>query len=148
MNYGVALYKIAEVEQAIATFKRVIELDAERPEAQYNLADIYFTMGELDKAEEHYRQAVVLDPKDIRSRVNLGVTLVQQTKYTKALDQFKELIALDPESKDGHFNLGVIYSDYVFDRDKAIYHYSKYMEIAPFEEDAEQVRDWIERLRQ
>ncbi len=51
-----------------------------------------------------------------------------------------ELRANDP---DTHYNLGVLYDDYMKDREKALYHYQKYLAINPKAADAKKVETYI-----
>jgi len=95
-----------------------------------------------------YEKAVALEPDDLRSRENLGVVLVRLHQYNRALDQFQEIIKRNPDAADAHYNLGVIYSDYLFDRKKAIEHYLRYAEVEPNSEERAKVLAWVKELQE
>lgn len=147
LNKAIALFKLNRVAESITIIKQLVQQDPSFAAAQYNLADIYYSLGELDSAASEYKRAVALDPEDLRSRTNLGVILVRLGFYNQALEQFLVIIKQDEEATEAHYNLGVIYSDYLFDKDKAIFHYSKYLDLNPGADDRLEVEQWIKELR-
>ena len=148
LSKSVCLFKLKNTAQTIEVLKQLINDYPKFASAQYNLADVYYSLGDLNKAVVYYKNAIGLDQQDLRSRVNLGVIYVKQKRYNAALDLFAYVLKRDDSSADAHYNLGVIYSDYLFDRGRAIFHYSKYIEVYPGAPDAWEVSKWIKDLEQ
>ena len=74
---------------------------------------------------------------------NMACVYKNQGQYGKAEEHF--LIALEkrPNEPDVHYNLGILYDDDLNDIAKARKHYQRFIELAPKDEDAAQVQEWL-----
>ena len=59
---------------------------------------------------------------------------------------YSEALKRTPTDALVHYNLGALYSDYLNNPDRAIYHYRRYLELNPHARDAAQVRSWLLEL--
>ena len=57
--------------------------------------------------------------------------LVAKGKIDAAIKEYERVLELRPNDPETHYNLGVLYDDYIKDREKALYHYQKYLAINP-----------------
>lgn len=74
-----------------------------------------------------------------------GMEQKKSQNYTKAKDSFEEFLALYPKSAKTHRELAELYSDYLGDYVRAIYHYERYIEYGKLSDiDRKDVRKLIE----
>ncbi len=74
---------------------------------------------------------------------NLGTIFLQNKQYKEAIKEYERVLELRPSDSETHYNLGVLYDDYLKDREKALYHYQKYLTINPKAPDAKKVETYI-----
>jgi len=72
---GVALARQSQFDQAIAAYRRALELKPGYPEAHMNLGNAFKDRGELDEALATYRRALQLKPDYREAHSNLIYTL-------------------------------------------------------------------------
>ncbi len=74
---------------------------------------------------------------------NLGTIFLNNKQYREAIKEYEQVLELRPNDPETHYNLGVLYDDYQRDRDKALYHYQKYLAVNPKAPDAKKVESYI-----
>lgn len=77
---------------------------------------------------------------------NLGTIFLQNKRYKEAIGEYEKVLELMPNDPDTHYNLGVLYDDFLKDREKALYHYQKYIAVNPKAPDAKRVETYILNL--
>lgn len=77
---------------------------------------------------------------------NLGTIFLQNKQYKEAIREYEQVLELRPNDPETHYNLGVLYDDYVRDREKALYHYQKYLSVNPKAPDAKKVETYVLNL--
>lgn len=104
-NIATGLMRRGALEQAIAHFRKAIELKSDFPLANYNLATALVSHGEFDEAVARLR--VVL--QEIRDSPNvyftLGDALAHRGERNEAMANYRRALALDPTFADAHTNL-------------------------------------------
>ncbi|NIT61472.1 MAG: tetratricopeptide repeat protein, partial [Aliifodinibius sp.] len=112
---GQEYYQSGRWEDAIAAYKKAVELDSTYQAGYVNLGDAYYQNQQLDLAVEAYQQALELNPDDAEVVYNLGATYLQQALATgqpqeadleKALTQIEQAIKLQPELPHPYYALG------------------------------------------
>lgn len=74
---------------------------------------------------------------------NLGTVFLQNKKHKEAIKEYERVLELRPNDPETHYNLGILYDDYLKDREKALYHYQKYLSVNPKAPDAKKVESYI-----
>ncbi|MDB6068622.1 MAG: peptidoglycan-binding protein [Pedosphaera sp.] len=74
-----------------------------------------------------------------------GKSLVNQLDYPGAIESFEKALEVNPRSASAHFELGCLYSEKENDPAAAIYHYQRYLKLRPKSENADLVRQLINR---
>lgn len=74
---------------------------------------------------------------------NLGTIFLHNKKYREAIQEYERVLELRPMDPETHYNLGLLYDDYLKDREKALYHFQKYLSINPKAPDAKKVESYI-----
>ena len=105
-NLGICSRRQGKLDEAIACYRKAIELDPKYACAHNNLGNALSDQGKLDEAIACYRKAIELDPKYASAHYNLGNALDDQGKLDEAIACYRKAIELDPKYADAHNNLG------------------------------------------
>jgi superkiller protein 3 len=118
------------VDEAIAAYRKAIELDPRFALAHSNLGNALLDQKKPDEAIAAYRKAIELDPNLTLAHNNLGNALRDQKKLPEAVAAFRKAIELDPKYAFAHTNLGLA----LYDQkkwDEAIAAFRKAIELDP-----------------
>jgi tetratricopeptide (TPR) repeat protein len=94
------LSEIGRGEEALAHFKRAVELDPLNLTAITNLAVGYENMRQYDLALEQYKQVLEIDPNYANAHYNLSQTYWDMGKYDLWLEEWKKAAALADDRED------------------------------------------------
>jgi tetratricopeptide (TPR) repeat protein len=96
---------------AMAAYRRALELDAGLADAHLNLGRLFHERGEAAEAERHYRLALAAAPGDATAAYNLGVALQDLGRWREAVAAYEAALASDGSYADAHFNLAGLYEE-------------------------------------
>jgi tetratricopeptide (TPR) repeat protein len=105
-NLGVALQADRRYDDAIARYRRALELRPDYAPAMNNLATAYRAAGRLDDAVAEYRRALEAQPDFPDAQYNLANALLDKGAADEAIDRFGAALRSIPDSVDVHNNLG------------------------------------------
>lgn len=105
---GFVQLKIQEPVEALASFRKAIELDKNNPYANRMMGLTFMQLNELENAEKHLKHAIDLAPHDANSYMLLGAIYDMLGKMEEAEVQFKAAIAADPMPSEPYFNMALI----------------------------------------
>jgi tetratricopeptide (TPR) repeat protein len=94
------------VEEAIACYRKAIEIDPHRAEAHCNLGLALDRQGKLDQASECFRTALQINPHLAEAHGGLGIALDKQGKRDEAITCLRRAIQIDPRLANAHGALG------------------------------------------
>ncbi len=107
---GVALEEDpSSAEEAIASYRKVLELDPEYAPAHINLGTLFYNQSDYELAEEHYRKAIEADPRYALAYFDLGNVLDETQRLEEAIVAYKAALQLAPTYADAHYNLALAY---------------------------------------
>ena len=104
-NLGIALFDKGDVDDAIAQYRRSLELRSNYAQTHYNLGMALLDKGNIPEAVAHAREAVRLQPRDPDAHVALGNALLPGS-VEDAIAEYKTAIELRPNHANAHYNLG------------------------------------------
>jgi tetratricopeptide (TPR) repeat protein len=109
---GLVSLKRKEVSDAIANFRKAVDMDPDLHEGRMNLAALSLNYRDYPTAEENFRAVLTALPKNYDAMIGLGVALRGNRKFDEAEQQYLAAQKLDPQSGDSYFNLGLLYQEY------------------------------------
>lgn len=112
-------------QEAMAAYRRALEIDAGLADAHLNLGRLLHDRGEAAAAERHYRFALEALPGDPTAAYNLGVLLQDLGRLREAIAAYETALASDAACADAHFNLAGVYEE-LGEREAAFRHLRTY----------------------
>jgi len=104
-NLGGFLVEQGQSDEAIAHFRRAVELRPEFAKAQYNLGAALREKGQVDEAIIHLQRAVDIQPHYVEARNSLARALGQKGEWDGAMENLERSLAIDPDQAEAHNNL-------------------------------------------
>ncbi|MBI1883672.1 MAG: LysM peptidoglycan-binding domain-containing protein [Chlamydiae bacterium] len=74
--------------------------------------------------------------------------LFEEGKWEMAAMAFEKEIVLSPQKAQLHLQLAILYDDYLGKKEQGIVHYETYLKLAPEDEKAPLVRQWLQEIKQ
>lgn len=110
-----------------------------------NLGLIRRQAGKTADAVAALEKAVQLSPQRAELHNQLGITYRTAGDFAKAKASYEQSITLDAGYAPAVLNLGILYDLYLWDGERALELYDRYMQLTPAGD--EQVKRWISDLR-
>jgi tetratricopeptide (TPR) repeat protein len=106
---GLTLQRRGHNEEAVAAFRRAIQLSPDFALAYNELGSVFTDLGRYSEAIKALKEAIRLKPDLAQSLNNLGVVYTEMGRYGDAVEPFKEAIRLRPDDVIARNNLGSSY---------------------------------------
>ncbi len=106
-NLSNAYYKEGQMNEAVETVLKAIELEPHYGVAHYNLGNLYAAQGRFGLARRHLEEALRLHPNYADATSNLGQLLAEQGDLEAGIPYFRKAIELNSSLTRAHLNLGV-----------------------------------------
>lgn len=103
-NRARVLSGLGRLEEALADYRTVVELDPNYPEYRFELANLLHRMGRDDEALVEYAEAIRLSPPFPEVYYNRADVLLGRGEVEAALADFSYVLELDPEWLDAYIN--------------------------------------------
>jgi predicted O-linked N-acetylglucosamine transferase (SPINDLY family) len=97
---------LGRLNDAEASYRRVLEIDAGIADAHYNLANTLRDMDRFDEAEASYRRALQIKPDYVQGHSNLGILLHDRGRLDAAEASYRRALQIKPDYAQAHSNLG------------------------------------------
>jgi tetratricopeptide (TPR) repeat protein len=101
-NLGNALRAIGSFDEAVAAYKRAIQINSGFAEAYYNLGSILIELNELDDAITNFNKTIEIDPRHKVAYIGLGNVLSDMGEIDKALASYRKVIEINPEHAEAY----------------------------------------------
>ncbi len=98
-----------DYKQAIAAYRKAVELDKDNLEAMRGLAQTLMSDNQSDAALEQYRAIVDADPHDAQSYMRIAEIHRRAGRFDQALEALKKAEAEVQDSQEVPYNIAVIY---------------------------------------
>ena len=87
---------VAEHEEAISCFEKMIEIEPRNHRAFYNLGITHFNLGNMEKALESYDEALEIKPDYKFCYYNIGYLYENVGDLERALEFYDKALKIDP----------------------------------------------------
>jgi tetratricopeptide (TPR) repeat protein len=95
---GNALLKLFRIEDAMASFRRALEIRPDFAEAAVNLGNAQRSIGRLDEAVAGYRRALLTKPDFVAAHTELGLALRLQRRAAESEAACRRALEINPDS--------------------------------------------------
>ena len=136
----------APVADAVAAYRKAIELNPNAAGALVNLGTIHFRMRKMAEAEGFYNRAMEADPNYPLAHFNLGNLHDEQGRSEEARKYYLSAIRLNPRYADAYFNLALL-SERNSDILQAIGYWQGYLKLDATSSWARAARKQLDRLK-
>jgi protein O-GlcNAc transferase len=104
-SLGSGLAALGQIDDAIRSFERSIELNPHDPDTHSNLAIVLHGAGQVDAALDQSRKTLQLDPAHLAAHNSIGAILLERGKHAEAISHFEAALRAGPQQPDLHNNL-------------------------------------------
>ncbi len=105
-NLGGALFRMGEMEEALAAYRTVIEKDPGNANAKARAARCLVALGQHAEAVELWRQSLEKSSGDVETWYNMGNALSHLGRVSEAAEAYRKALAIQPSLADARCNLG------------------------------------------
>ncbi len=144
-NRGMTYKARGDWDNALLHFRRAIEQDDSMIAAYNELGVVFYKMGETASAMQMYRRVLDMDPNEVGTRYNKALLLQETGRAAEALSQIEEILRLQPDFAPAHYLLGIMYAEHPRTLHLAAKHYRIFLRLAPNDNAAPAVRQWIDQ---
>jgi tetratricopeptide (TPR) repeat protein len=95
--------------EALAAYRRAVELAPDFADAWCNLGTVHFHRGERSEARACYERALAADPDHLEANFNVANLLDDEGRREAALHHYKVAVRVDPSFSDARLNLALLY---------------------------------------
>ncbi len=96
--------------EAIADYKKAIQLNNRIFQYHYNLGNVHFDYRQFQEAVDCYTKAIELNPNDSDIYSNRGMCLIQVSKRKDAYNDFKKALQMNPHDQPAKNGLNILLS--------------------------------------
>jgi Flp pilus assembly protein TadD, contains TPR repeats len=97
-NRGLILYEMGLVDDALVSYRKALELNAESDATLYNIGIYYRDKNRYDEAIEYYQQALSIKPDKASALGHLVGIYVSKKEYKKALEYAEKAYSLEKDN--------------------------------------------------
>jgi len=134
-----------EVDKAVESYRRAIEINPNFADAYLGLGVTYLSNEQIDEAINYIKKAIEINPMHMPSYLNLGLIYEYNGQIDEAIASYEKIIEINPHFTGAYFKLGDLYLE-KGDRDKAVKAYKKVIELEPESELGIYAEDAIEDI--
>jgi Flp pilus assembly protein TadD len=129
-NLAKALADKGKIDEAIAEYRKVLQIRPDEPIACNGLAVLLGKRGKADEGIRLLEQVLKRHPNDAPTHNNLGLLLAGASRADDAIAQFQAAVTLQPDFADAQHNLGILLS--MKGRfEEAVAHYQEAIRLRP-----------------
>jgi len=106
---GYGYFLKGDYQQAIANYKKALQVDPGYGEVYVNLGAAYQSRGQSQAAITAYKQALKINPRQTAAHFNLGSLYESLRQYPQAAASYRQTINLNPKDSEACLALGNLY---------------------------------------
>lgn len=106
--YGNALAAQSKTRDAVAVFRKALQIEPGIAELHFNVGMLLATLGRNEEAIASYKKAVSLKPSLVDAHYNLGIAYQALRQYELAAQSYRKAVEIEPRFYEAMANLGVV----------------------------------------
>ena len=106
VNLANRLARRGQFDEAIAHYRKALEINPNVAEFHYNLGDTLANRGQVDEAIAHYRKALEIKPNYVEAHNNLGIALADRGQIDEAITHYRKALEIKPDYVNAYIGLG------------------------------------------
>jgi tetratricopeptide (TPR) repeat protein len=110
VNLGRSYEKLGRYQEAIAIFKRAIQLNPNSAQGYFNLGNALVDIGKHEEAKKQYQMAINRDTSFYQAYARLGALLTEMGHYEEGLKVLKSAIQINPDYFPTYYGIARAYS--------------------------------------
>ncbi|CAN5402624.1 tetratricopeptide repeat protein [soil metagenome] len=130
-NLGESLRYLGRLDEAIASYRRSLQMNPNHADAMANMGLAYFQQSKLPESIEAFERALRMGPPRADWHDHLGCSHFQAGDPYRAAGEHRKAIAMAPNYAPAHANLALALSKISGSIDEAIAEARKAVELAP-----------------
>ncbi|HEG43406.1 MAG TPA: tetratricopeptide repeat protein [Phycisphaerales bacterium] len=146
-NLAFELQSQHKFTEAIAFYRKALEINYDYFKAHNNLAVLLAQSGEIKDAAKHFGKALGIKPLDVSVLNNLGSTLASIDRVDEAIAHFETALQINPTDIRTHYNLAITFESQKM-LEKAIAHYNQILQIDPNHTQAKKKIQNLRRIKE
>src|SRR5258707_13125485 len=107
-EHGIVLHQAGRTAEALASYRRAIEVDEKYALAWNNLGVVLAHTGDTEEAIEAFRRALQVRGTLAAARLNLALLLFHTRRFQLALEAFRQVLADTPDSALAWNGVGLV----------------------------------------
>ena len=108
LELGFGHHRAGRLGEAMAQYRRVLDLSPRHPDALHMLGVIALQSGQTETAIQHIQRALEIAPQLAQAHHNLGFALRAAKRLDDALAAFRRAVELKPDYADAHNSIGTL----------------------------------------
>jgi tetratricopeptide (TPR) repeat protein len=111
LSYNIATSYLNKgmIDEAIAEYKTVLDMNPDYAEAHNSLGVAYFSKGMIDEAIAEYKKELCHNSDFVKTHYNLGIAYFSKGMIDEAIAEYKTVLDMNPDYAEAHNNLAVAY---------------------------------------
>jgi tetratricopeptide (TPR) repeat protein len=109
LRIGIAYYRLARLDSAIAELKKAVKLKPDLAMAHYYLGFAYYHKGESDLSLAHFKQVQKISPESCIVYYHMAEAYLQRRRFQDAVEVLEKLLKVSPSSATAWYKLGQAY---------------------------------------
>jgi tetratricopeptide (TPR) repeat protein len=106
INLGVALEEEDRKPEALAEYRKAIEIEPNRFQARNNVANLLAAMGLREEAYREYQEALRLNPDAAVAQINFATLLSEMGRFDEAMKEYTNAAQLEPDDPRAYYLMG------------------------------------------
>ncbi len=139
------LLELKQTGAADRDFSKCLQLNPNYAHGYVGKAQILMLNKDFSGAMQQIEKALSLDPRNAEAFFQKGNVQAYQKQWKAAINAYKECLAVQPGHVYAHYYIGLAYNQ-INNKDLAINHLQKFLQLAPNAPEAEQVRRLLSQL--
>ena len=109
-NLGIAYMKRDELDKAIASYDKALEVNPGHAETYCSRGLIHARRGHYEHAIEDYTKAISLTPRFAKAYHNRGIAFTMVGLRDRAIEDFTRALTINPSYANAYFSRGLMYA--------------------------------------